>query len=106
VLIIVDDEGLCVARLGDGVDGEEGHEKVEKEEEVEEVVSPSHSVSTASGFPVPDDELVEQTIVRFEDGDPENPNNWRRVRVLSVPRSAILTDVYSGRKSTPYSLQS
>ena len=103
MLIGVDGEGPCAARLDDGGDGDEGHEK---EEEVEEVVSPSHSVSTASGSPAPDDEVVEQNIIRFEDGDPENPNNWRRVRALYFLRYAMLTSVHSGRKSTPCLLQS
>jgi hypothetical protein len=105
-LIDVDGEGQCAARLGDGGDGRDCDKRLEKEEEIEEAVSPSHSVSTASGPPVPDDELVEQNIIRFEDGDPENPNNWRRVRVLSVSRSVVLTDNRSGRRYTPCSLRS
>jgi hypothetical protein len=101
-LIDVDGEEPCAVRLGDGGDSDKGLEK----EEIAEVVSPSHSMSIASGPPVPDDELVEQNIIHFEDGDPENPNNWRRVRVLSVSRNAVLTDNRSGRRYTPCSLQS
>jgi hypothetical protein len=102
----VDGERPCAARLGDSGDGGDRDKRLEKEDEIEEVVSPSHSVSTASGPPVLDDEPVEQNIIHFEDGDPENPNNWRRVRVLSVSRSVVLTDNRSGRRYTPCSLQS
>lgn len=61
----------------------------EKEDQIEEVVlsPPSNRLSRAeshsSDSTASQGEAITRTIIRFKDGDPDNPNNWRQVRTSS-----------------------
>jgi hypothetical protein len=70
-----------------------------KEDEIEEVVTPPAS-STTSRAGSHDSNAVQgdaKKIIRFRDGDPDNPDNWRQVRVVSP--SKILALIKSRSRS-------
>jgi hypothetical protein len=84
VLTGLDGEGqIRAAHLSNDGDAEEA----EKELSIEETVSPLHSVPSTSAPSLADGEPVERHVIRFEDGDPENPNNWRRVCIQSLSKT-------------------
>lgn len=75
-------------------------------ERVESRVSSSHN-GTSAPSEISSEHGQRRRVLRFEDGDPENPDNWGRVSRIKLYNRWYVTDImYSGRKSMPSSLQS
>lgn len=75
-------------------------------ERVESRVSSSHN-GTSAPSETSSEHGQPRRVLRFEDGDPENPDNWGRVSRITVYTCWYSADVMcSGRKFMPSSLQS
>jgi MFS family permease len=88
-------------------------EKEENQENIEEVATHSPSTSATPSHTSTNDDSNEpiRHIIRFEDGDPENPNNWSMpkksfalfVAIMSVMNSTMSSSLASGA-TAPISL--
>ncbi|KAF7572982.1 hypothetical protein PtrSN002B_007364 [Pyrenophora tritici-repentis] len=80
-------ESSRAARLRELEKGIHDSFETEKEDTVEQVASRTPSVLSTTRGTDPSSETssvhrgdeVRRRVIRFEDGDPENPNNWSRV---------------------------
>ncbi|KAF9695617.1 hypothetical protein EKO04_006440 [Ascochyta lentis] len=111
IALVRNAEGSHATRLEDFEKDVDSSSDLEKEEDqIEEVVSsPPSNTTSRSGSHSNDsvaspEEPIAKKIIRFRDGDPDNPNNWRQpkkfyavfVAIMSVMNSTIGSSLPAG----------